>query len=149
MFVVFLVNSAVPAYLEKHNDQNECHQMFGEWMQPTFDIDFIEQEINVVNVSVTIAAQTIADTLKIEVSELKIVNRSRQTEKGFKHSYHIRAPRYVIQRQELRDLVQKMKNDDMKNEELCLVSEIDSCIYRSKGQLRITDNSAYYRLELL
>lgn len=149
MFVVFLVNSAVPDYLEKHNQSSDCHQMFGEWMQPTFDIDFVEPEINVVNTSVTPAAQTVADTLKIEVSELKIVNRSRQTEKGFKHSYHIRAPRYVIQRQELRDLVQKMKTDDIKREEPTLIGEIDSCIYRSKGQLRITDNGIYYRLELL
>jgi hypothetical protein len=38
-FVIFTEPSAVSEYLTKHNQSLDCHQMFGQWMIPCFDIE--------------------------------------------------------------------------------------------------------------
>lgn len=133
LFVIFLDNSAVPDYLEKHNGQNECHQMFGQWMIPSFDIDYKFVEGEDLNLSIGYAVETIAKALQIDASELKVVDRSRENDGGYKYSYHIRAPKFAIQRLELADLVRKLKEKDTQQETISLISQLDSAIYRSKG----------------
>ena len=38
-FVIFTDPSAIPEYLVKNNQSLDCHQMFGQWMVPCFDIE--------------------------------------------------------------------------------------------------------------
>ena len=149
VFIVFMDPSSIPEYLAKFNGENKCHQLFGKWIMPTFDIDCIPLECEDIDTDINEAIRTISKTLGIEASCINVVNRSRQVGPDFKYSFHITAPRYCIQRDELRVMVEKLKNDDRVKDRMTLINFIDQAIYRSKGSLRISDSNVYYRTELL
>lgn len=69
----------------------------------------------------------------INTNELQLIDRSRETDKGYKYSYHIRAPEYVARRLELQVINMELRTEELKKPNLTLISYIDGCIYRKNG----------------
>lgn len=130
MFIVFLDSSTVSAYLEKFNTEKKCHQIFGKWMQPSFDVDYPVIEGEELDTDVSKVVQKLAKKLEIGVEEFKVVDRSRQG----KVSYHIRAPRFCIQRDELRWMAMDVMKDERQSQKgLSVLQCLDLNIYHNKG----------------